>query len=300
MKFELRECAVCGASHAWPLIGDDAVYERIYKQISLVPGYNRYDHYAREVLRQRDALSYLSDQEETYWAVAEHLRAKSRGARVLEVGCGLGYFTFAMLRAGFDAFGVDVSTEAIASAIRNYGKHYAVKSLAELKADSRRYDVVVMNQLIEHLVDVHSFVSNAVELLARGGDLVITTPNKSAFPGAQWETDLPPVHLWWFSENSMHLLARRHGCAVTFVDFSEYVDAHFRPKGDDVGPVRLPILDENGKVITEERVRPGHLKRWAERFGMLERLRTFRGTLTGRQRWRGSRGPVMAAVFNKV
>jgi len=302
-EFSLRECAECAASHAWPLTADDLVYERIYEQIRFVPGYNRYDQYAREVLRWRDPLSYLSRQEESYWAVAERLQKRRRNAhdlKVLEIGCGLGYFVFALMKDRFDVLGVDISSAAIAQATRHYGSHYAVKSLAELKSDARRYDVVIMNQLIEHVPDVHSFLADAVALLARNGEFIITTPNKSAFPGALWETDLPPVHLWWFAEDTMRYLASRHGCSVSLVDFVEYNDTHFRPKGPDIAPVRSPVLDEQGRVIERQMIRsPSLLRRFFERSHLLESLRSVRGALSGRERWRGSRGPVLAAVFRK-
>jgi len=87
---------------------------------------------------------------------------------------------------------VDISSKAIAWAREHYGPYYAEKTLGDLKAQATRYDMVIMNQLIEHLPDVHPFLDEALGLLTEGGELIVTTPNKSAYPGAIWETDLPP------------------------------------------------------------------------------------------------------------
>jgi hypothetical protein len=51
----------------------------------------------------------------------------------------------------------------------------------------------------------------------------LTTPNKTIYPAnIIWNTDLPPVHLWWFSENSMRYIANKLNASVQFVDFTEY------------------------------------------------------------------------------
>jgi SAM-dependent methyltransferase len=302
-QFTILECEGCRASYASPLTVDDAVYGHIYENIRYVPGYNRYYHYAAEVLRQKHALTYLSRQEESYWAVARHLKnRKADRLKVLEVGCGLGYFTYALALDGFDVTGIDISSKAIAWARSNYGPYYAKKTLAELKAEGSRYDMVVMNQLIEHLPDVHPFLDEALELLAEGGELMVTTPNKSAYPEALWETELPPVHLWWFGEESLRYLASSHGCTVSFVDFKPFTDSHFRVKELLQAPFRgQPVLDEQGTVIMRQEIAPdGLVKRLLDRGGVLDILRAARAALQGQGRWQGSQGPIIAAVFRRA
>jgi len=304
-QFTIMECEGCRASYALPLKVDDAIYGHIYENIRFVPGYNRYHHYAMEVLRQKYALEYLSRQEESYWAVAHHLKKaqkRSGGMKVLEVGCGLGYFTYALADAGFDVRGVDISPKAIAWAREHYGPYYAERTLADLKAEDTRYDIVIMNQLIEHLPDVNGFLAEALLLLSMEGELILTTPNKSAYPDAIWETDLPPVHLWWFGEESLRYLASSHGCTVSFVDFKPFTDAHVRVKEPLQTPLTgQPVLDEQGTVILRQEITPvNSMKRVLERIGALEILRTVRATFQSKQQWRGSSGPILAAVFRRA
>jgi hypothetical protein len=153
-----------------------------------------------------------------------------------------------------------------------------------------------------HVPDVHPFLAEALDLLAEGGELIVTTPNKDAYPGATWETDLPPVHLWWFGEESLRHLASSHGCTASFVDFKPFTDAHVRVKEPPQSPLTgQPVLDEKGTVIVRQEMPPvSSLKRALEQTGALEILRTVRAALQGKDRWRGARGPIIAAVLRKT
>jgi len=304
-KFTISECEGCLSSFASPLAVADAIYGHIYNNVRNVPGYNRYFRYAHEVLNQKLPLDYLMRQEESYWAVACHLRnRRSAGDRlnILEVGCGMGYFTHALAKDGFTVTGVDISPQAVAWALEHYGPYYACTTLQELYTGGARYDAIIMNQLIEHLPDVHAFTAEAVALLSPGGELLITTPNKSAYPDAEWETDHPPVHLWWFGEESLKFLAQHHGCTVSFIDFSPFYAAYLRPK---LPPVPMcdkqPIFDAKGKLLLSQSLPPvSSLRRCLEQAGVMDFLRTIRSRIVTRNRWRGAQGPICAAVLRRT
>src|SRR6185369_8216263 len=77
--YVINECEGCMSSFAAPLEIDDSLYDLIYANARYAPGYNRYFSYAQAVLKQGNPLDYLSRQEESYWAVARHVKAR-RGA----------------------------------------------------------------------------------------------------------------------------------------------------------------------------------------------------------------------------
>ncbi len=78
---------------------------------------------------------------------------------VLEVGCGEGYVLQALVRAGVEAdlFGVDLSETAVREARARLGARATVEvaDARELAggAGGRRYDLVLMLEVLEHLPD---------------------------------------------------------------------------------------------------------------------------------------------------
>jgi SAM-dependent methyltransferase len=234
--FDVFQCLECNAAFCDPLEVVDGIYDRIYVDPALVRGYDRYPRYRREVLRERSPLRFLADSEDIYWGIERLLPAISEGSgrvRILDVGCGQGYLTFALRSAGYDAVGIDISDKAVATARDQFGGDYRSSTLRELAESGERFDAVVMAELVEHVVDPTGLVREGLEVLADEGRLIVTTPNRSAYgPDVVWTGDLPPIHLWWLSEESLRVIARTVECEIEFVDYSKFNETHLVPMSE--------------------------------------------------------------------
>jgi SAM-dependent methyltransferase len=181
-----------------------------------------------------------------------------------------------MRKSGLDATGVDLSQEAVSRACERYGPFYEAADVIEL-AEIRpaHFGLVVMTEVIEHLPDFYSVMRAVATLLREGGEAVLTTPNRSVYaPGLIWETDPPPVHLWWFTEDAMREMARRLGMRIRFVDFSTLNErfAPLLPPSDSAGVTRSAMFDESGKLL----VASGPVRRYlpiGQIYGALAKLR---------------------------
>lgn len=104
-----------------------------------------------------------------------------RGAtpRVLDIGCGEGYFANVLMRAGAEVVAVDVASEPVRRAReRNPGLDARlVESEAELPLEDASFDMVWAGEVIEHVADTAGWLSEVRRVLRSGGLLVITTPN---------------------------------------------------------------------------------------------------------------------------
>jgi hypothetical protein len=87
-----------------------------------------------------------------------------------------------------------------------------------------------------------------------GGKILLTTPNRTFYgKNIVWETDRPPVHLWWFSEDSMKHIADKLNANVQFTDFTDYYKK--RPTFIDIKTQRnIPkqhIFNKDGEIIKQ-------------------------------------------------
>jgi SAM-dependent methyltransferase len=226
LSYDIVECSGCGTSFAVDASPQDWLYTKIYDQPERISGYHRYEQFAAAVEGSRSPLRTLMNCEDVYFAVGSILKQLQvkPGARVLEIGCGLGYLVYALVQAGYSAEGWDLSPSAIATATRRFGAHYSVRNANdEGTLGTTTFDVVIFTSFIEHVTDPIGFVAAAKTLLAPGGSIILSTDNKSFFnPAPVWHSDLPPVHLWWFTELGIATIAKRNKLSAAFFDFSEY------------------------------------------------------------------------------
>lgn len=227
--YDIYYCTFCNTSFAWPHIVDNLIYDYIYRDPEIIPGYFRYALYAKKIKSQKNALDYLADKEAMYYAVKKILHSCSKNIKILEVGAGLGYLTYAIAKEGYDIKGLDISSDAVEKARNQFGDYFICEDV--FKYGNERpsfFDLVILTEVIEHVPNPINFCKGLSKLLTPGGKLIISTPNKSAHASDQyWYTELPPVHLTWFSEDSFREIGRQIDFDVTFFDFTDFNKNHF-------------------------------------------------------------------------
>ena len=112
-------------------------------------------------------------------AAAPRLARKNPPACVLENGCGLGLYIGA-LRADTPAvFGLEYDFERASQAGRRYPPSLVVCAAGErLPFPAGSFDVILSNEVIEHVQDDRAAVGEMVRALRPGGRLVLFCPNR--------------------------------------------------------------------------------------------------------------------------
>lgn len=139
----------------------------------------------------------------------------ARSDRVLEIGCGRGFFLRSLEGRVTDAIGVEFNHEAITNKVTRFP---ITESTIEQVAESApgRFSLVCSFQVLEHVVAPDTFLAACIECLQPGGILALATPNHASAMLARREDafDLPPHHMGHFSTPVYERLAQRYGLAV--------------------------------------------------------------------------------------
>src|SRR5439155_10093075 len=98
-------------------------------------------------------------------------------SRILDIGCGPGRYTSQLARFG-DVTGIDLSEEAIANDKERFAHiTFIAGNLYEYPFPAKHFDIVVAQEVIDHIEDSAAFVDRAADVLVPGGHMVLSATN---------------------------------------------------------------------------------------------------------------------------
>jgi 2-polyprenyl-3-methyl-5-hydroxy-6-metoxy-1,4-benzoquinol methylase len=155
-------CKKCGLIYQLPQVEKDQHLREIQKHYSEVdPSYRV--AYSRKKLYER----FLSKIE----------RIKRKHSRLLDVGCGIGYFLSLARKYGYDAYGLELIPELVEAGIRNYGLAIQCAEFEEANFSENYFDVITLWNVFEELSHSKESILKIKRILKPEGLLFIRTPN---------------------------------------------------------------------------------------------------------------------------
>lgn len=162
------------------------------------------------------------------------IRGDARPGTLLDVGCGEGFALDWFAKAGWAVEGIDYSTAGVTAMNPEMARHVQAGDVFRLVEDriaaDRRYDVVWLNNVLEHVIDPPGLLRSLRRLIAADGILVVTVPNDGSayqeellaserIPHRFWVSI--PDHLAYFSYQSLKHTAEATGwdCPEIVSDF---------------------------------------------------------------------------------
>lgn len=196
-------CASCGVLFVHPQ-PSDAQLEQAYRERYYPPDGRAnpiYENTPRALVDQ--LVSCLCD----------HGFLPSRDGLVLDFGCGVGDFAEAAARRGVDVDAVEADRVARTIAARRGVRVYGGLGDIPRERRSRGYDLIALLDVLEHVRDPLSVLTELRALVRIGGVLYISVPNhrspQARLLGARWDQATNPTHLFLFCPQSLwHLLGR--------------------------------------------------------------------------------------------
>jgi len=146
-------------------------------------------------------------------------------ARILDIGCGDGRL-MALLHSINPAWrmeGVDSGETAVRRALQR-GLHVRHGVYENIPFEEGGYDLLVLNEVIEHIVDPGAVLEKVFRELKPGGLVNIETPSLDGwdarlYRSTHWGGWHFPRHLTFFTEATMTALLRETGFSVISVNY---------------------------------------------------------------------------------
>jgi 2-polyprenyl-3-methyl-5-hydroxy-6-metoxy-1,4-benzoquinol methylase len=141
--------------------------------------------------------------------VVEWLEALAPSAtprRILEVGCGAGWFIPDLRRYGV-VTAIDFAEQAIALARQTSpDADFRIGDFMSMNFENERFDVIVCLEVLAHVADHGAFASKLRALLTDEGQLMLSTQNRPVLE--RWNTVAPPQGQLrhWFDEYELRKL----------------------------------------------------------------------------------------------
>lgn len=103
-----------------------------------------------------------------------------QASKILDVGCGLGTYMRQFRRFTPEVYGVDVDAEKVAEASEDLPNVYSAPA-ESLPFDDSTFDIVFLNEVIEHVADDRKAIEEAYRVVSNDGYIVIYAPNRLYF-----------------------------------------------------------------------------------------------------------------------
>jgi SAM-dependent methyltransferase len=211
--FDVLECETCGFKHVIPIPTPEEM--AIY--------------YKTEFVKKRPQLIDKIKEDLEWWEMVyaekydffeRYLPKKDR--RLLDVGCGLGYFLKVGKDRDWEVIGVEPSDQSVEHA-HEHGLEILHATLNDEKVKQLdEFNVVHMHEVLEHLLDPIAALSICYDLLVPGGLLCLVVPNdynilqnmlRDKMGFEPWWVS-PPEHINYFDGDSLQRLVQTKGFEI--------------------------------------------------------------------------------------
>jgi 2-polyprenyl-3-methyl-5-hydroxy-6-metoxy-1,4-benzoquinol methylase len=145
------------------------------------------------------------------------IREPIGASRLLDVGCASGNLLARYRALGWSVRGVETNPRACAVCWQR-GLEVHCGTVFDAPFKGARFDLILLQHVIEHVLDPIAVLARVGELLAPGGVIVVTTPNIDGMGfaryGSCWYQLDAPRHLMLFNPATMRRLGQRAGLTV--------------------------------------------------------------------------------------
>lgn len=211
-----------------------------------------YSYYTKKMSSEKSDL-YNPLNYERYQSLLASLKKIHGIEKILDVGCGAGQFVDYARKSGYDILGIDLSESAV-NLCQKFKLPVRKADIFDNALKNNSFDLIIMIELLEHVVDPSRVFKRAEELLSPGGLLYLTTPNFSSLDkiimGVDWKA-IDREHLTYFTPKSILFLVKH---------YTTLIPLYVRTRNISIAAIKFFILrflmgqraQNNGTPVDEE------------------------------------------------
>lgn len=207
-------CLNCKLKFVWPIPSSEKLTE-----------FYRDNYWQKKKYRgDEGALGYLSYDEEKdsfldyFGKILDQVRKKSfrLAGKVLDIGCGYGYFLKVAQDYGLSVFGIDLSPDSVNEANKWLGvKTIDNKNIFDAQYPDNYFDLITIFQTLEHVGEPGKFLEETKRILKPGGLVILSTPDAGGLQvrlmQSSWFSYRHPDHLYFYNYSNLSFLLNRSG-----------------------------------------------------------------------------------------
>lgn len=209
--FDILRCHDCGLGQTLvpPDFDPTSIYTEQYFQGGHRDGYADYRG-SEQVLRNdfRRTVQWIR-------------KAGVQNGTLLEIGCAFGFF-LKEAEPFYQCHGIEITPEAVAYCQSRNLRVTSQTPEEVCQALGKGFDVVVMLDVIEHLMNPGTLVEQLQRTIRPNGIIALTTGDWNSFysrlAGPKWRLLTPPQHLFFFTLEALERLFRRCGFEIITFD----------------------------------------------------------------------------------
>jgi len=263
--FRHVRCCQCGLVYVTPRLKDSSgQQENFYDTLAYYS-----DNFEGIALRD-----YSGSRKKRLLAEAVSYKKYDRAGRILDIGCGFGGFLKAAFEGGWRyPEGIEIAPQP-ASYVQRF---FPVKTtpLEEDPYEENFFDVVRLNNVIEHLPSPRRLLTSVHDIVRLGGLFSISTTNFDSFSvaicGSNWQYIGGNVHLYLFTPKTLSRLLQDTGFRVVLIETrginlapKDYSDKHAPPL-NRLFSKGIRRIDKGLDLFVRHTHKGHRLKVWAEK-----------------------------------
>ncbi|MCH7535879.1 MAG: class I SAM-dependent methyltransferase, partial [Bacteroidetes bacterium] len=244
------KCLVCDSINIAPLKGYYEVHELVkcsscgFVFMEKIPTSEELiSYYATYSYSGEDYLSPITIK--SYQTLLDEFEPYRKSNKILDVGCGRGWFLLEAKKRGWEVYGTEYSSAAM-EICNNEGFNMHGGELDPSNYKDHDFDVITSFEVIEHINTPTKDLSAINKLLRQGGLFYLTTPNFNSLLRYYLKSDFNiicyPEHLSYYTKSTLNKAVLQHG----------FIASEFKSTGISFTRILTSKRIKEEKIISEE------------------------------------------------